>query len=749
MTEPSPYRLMLREKSNSAPPSQFEPLYLITCITAGLICGGLLVIYAISLAALIFSGPLSAHIFTGIGLTLFTSVTVSIAIALMSSSPGMAIMPQDSPAVLLGVMASAIAAQMPASATSTELLYTVVIAIALTSILAGIFCFLLGAFKLGNVMRLIPYPVVGGFLAGTGWLLSYGAFSLMADIPLSLAQLPQLLQPEILIRWLSGVCFAILLLAISRRYNHVLLLPSMVLSASALFYVVLLSTNTSIVDARNYGLLLQAFPEQSMWQPLDPALLAHANWQLVFEQIGQTLTILLLTAMALLLNCTGIELATGQEIDLNRELRATGVANLVAGLGGGVVGFHALGLSTLSIAKMRANSRLVGLTAAAVCAVTLFAGSELVSLLPKPVLGGVALFLGLSFLVEWVYDALFKLPKIDYFVVILILLIIATVGFLQGVAIGLGVVVVLAVVHYSRTHVIHAASSSTLYSSGVYRPLHQKQLLGRKSDRVCIVELQGFLFFGNASKLLTQVRQQIQCPTRPRLEFVILDFRLVKALDSSAILSFIKLEHIAQQQGLTLVFTHLLPVIRYKLQLGGCFQSQQPSPPLFFATLEDGLAWCEDQILESYPWCQYCPLPLALQYDDWFCQNDHASVFADYLEEWDVEVGEFLFHEGDSANRLYLLESGQVDLLQKESKEIVRSLKRGDLIGEIEFYRQSPYLTSAVVRKPTHLRCLSRSAWQCLKQENPEVANAWQEFVIHQLSARLSLQADRKLNSCL
>jgi SulP family sulfate permease len=47
-------------------------------------------------------------------------------------------------------------------------------AIALATVLTGIAFLLLGYFKLGNLVRFIPYPVMGGFLAATGWLLFKG-----------------------------------------------------------------------------------------------------------------------------------------------------------------------------------------------------------------------------------------------------------------------------------------------------------------------------------------------------------------------------------------------------------------------------------------------------------------------------------------------------------------------------------------------------------------------------------------------
>jgi SulP family sulfate permease len=56
-------------------------------------------------------------------------------------------------------------------------------------------------------------------------------------------------------------------------------------------------------------------------------------------QLPTIATVVLVSVIALLLNATGLELATKREIELNRELRSAGLADLIAGAGGGLVGF--------------------------------------------------------------------------------------------------------------------------------------------------------------------------------------------------------------------------------------------------------------------------------------------------------------------------------------------------------------------------------------------------------------------------
>ena len=73
----------------------------------------------------------------------------------------------------------------------------------MTTVLTGVFFFVLGRFRLGGLVRYLPYPVIGGFLAGTGWLLVRGSVGVMADVPLGFAMLGALASPEVAVRWLA------------------------------------------------------------------------------------------------------------------------------------------------------------------------------------------------------------------------------------------------------------------------------------------------------------------------------------------------------------------------------------------------------------------------------------------------------------------------------------------------------------------------------------------------------------------
>ncbi len=80
--------------------------------------------------------------------------------------------------------------------------------IVITSVVTGLVFFFLGRFDLGRLVRYVPFPVVGGFLAGTGLLLVQGGVGIMAGAPLTIPNLPLLVQPR---NWRAG-CLASFLL---------------------------------------------------------------------------------------------------------------------------------------------------------------------------------------------------------------------------------------------------------------------------------------------------------------------------------------------------------------------------------------------------------------------------------------------------------------------------------------------------------------------------------------------------------
>lgn len=416
----------------------------LSVVLIGVTTGVLGILFDLSFAALIFSDALSDYLAAGIGFVLFSAAAVRAMVALMSSFPGMVADLAGIPTAILAWSTGMVIRQMPTNATAIELLVTTVVTIALTSFLTGGFLWVVGALGLGRVVKLLPDAVIGGFVASSGWLLVKGAFEVLTGETFAIATLFSSVQSVHPIQWLFGLLLAVYLVVINRRRSHPLAMAASLVGAVALYYVCLSFSGISPVQANAQGLTLGIPPLQTTWQLLSWSDLLQTNWQAIGSQWMCSGTVSVLAAILLLMNVKGMEVALQQEIDVNHELKVAGGANMLMGLGGGILSFHSMGRSLMAH-KMGGRSRLVTLVGAATFVGLPLLFSNWLTYFPTTILGGLLLYLGLSALVEWVYRARRRLSAVDYGLVQLIWLVSGIVGFLQGLALGWAIAVVLMV----------------------------------------------------------------------------------------------------------------------------------------------------------------------------------------------------------------------------------------------------------------------------------------------------------------
>jgi SulP family sulfate permease len=250
-------------------------------------------------------------------------------------------------------------------------------------------------------------------------------------------------------------------------------------------------------------------------QPISFADLSSIHWSGIVAQAGSIATIMMISMVSLLLNASGVELITRQDMDLNRELRVMGLSNVVSGLTGGIVSFVALSTTTLNH-KISKGSAVTGLVTAMMFALPLVFGAAVLSYVPKMMLGTLLVLFGLSFLYEWVYQSWSRFSRLEYAVILLILIIIATLGYLQGVAVGIVAAVVLFVVNYSRVSVTKHILTGAELQSRVTRSPNQRKALIEQGEKTFVLQLQGFIFFGTANKAWNRCAHERRTPNNLR-----------------------------------------------------------------------------------------------------------------------------------------------------------------------------------------------------------------------------------------
>ncbi len=597
--------------------------------------------------------------------------------------------------------------------------------------MAGLFFLLLGVFRLTALVRFLPYPVIGGFLAGTGWLLFTGGIHMMSDQTVTWAGLGALLAPPALAHWLSGVVVGALLYFLSNRIRHYLFMPAAIAGIFVVFYLVAVARGASLGELSAGGWLLGPFPAGGLWRPLGAAEWSRVQWSAVWPQAPNLLAGIALSAIALLLNVTGLELTLRQDLDLNREMRAAGLGNLAGGLGGGFITYHSLSVSVLN-ARLGANTRLAGLATATVTALALLFGGTALGYFPKMVFGALLVYLGLSFLWEWGVAARRRLPRIDYAIVLGILAVIAAVGFLQGVAVGVIAAVVMFVVSYSRSSVVKHELDGVSFNSRVTRSAAARALLSTVGAQTYYLQLQGFIFFGTAYGLLQQVRARLK---QTETHHVVLDFRQVIGLDSTALLSFDKLRQLAREGGFTLTVATLSPALREQFAKGGL--REEEGVLRFAPDLDRAAEWIEDQVCLAAEDAGERTLDSHLQA---ILPGEGTRRLLAHLERREIGAGDYLMAQDEEPELIYFIESGQVTAqLERPGQAPLRleTMRGGRTVGELGFYLGTRRSASVVADRPTVVYSLSQAALARIEGEDPAAAYAFHRLIVHLLGERV------------
>ena len=180
-------------------------------VFAGLITSIVAVAYGLSFAALIFAPPLTPWIANGIAATFLTRAISAAIIAARSSLPFAIAGPDGATAAVTATMVAHFLGQLDAEGAPDDLLAPVMIVMALSAALAGILLFGLGLARAGGAIRFVPYPVVGGFLGATGWLMVNGAARVVAGKGLSVSTIGTFLDPYVMAKLSATAAIALAL----------------------------------------------------------------------------------------------------------------------------------------------------------------------------------------------------------------------------------------------------------------------------------------------------------------------------------------------------------------------------------------------------------------------------------------------------------------------------------------------------------------------------------------------------------
>lgn len=722
----------------TTPISAPRTVTLLPSVALGAVIGVVEVMLAASIAGLLFGDVSGEALTRGIGFAAFAAAVTMAWIGWRSETTSiLGGLQATIAAVVAGAVVAGAGAAAPGQGVATAFMI-----VAVSTVLTGIGLFVAGRYRLAQVIRFVPVPVVGGFLAGTGWLAAKGAVSVMVGLPGGWADVPDLFGTDLARLWIPGLVLGVAITIARRQGRSFWVLPGLLVVALAVFWISTLAIG-SRATAEAGGWLLGPLDTTPRWIPFVPSDFIDADWLAVLKQTGGIVTAVLVALVGLLFNVSSLEIINEVDLEANDEFRWAGLGNLIAGVGGGPAGYHHVTQSVLARTGGGAN-RTVALTAAGVCLAVALVGGGLIELVPRFLLGGFLFAVGAGLLWDWLIVFRSRLPVQEYGLVVVIVVVVAAVGFLPAVALGMVAAAGLFAFSYSKTDAVKHRLTASEHSSRVTRPAEEASFLREAGKQVTILELQGFLFFGSAYQVLQTVRARLESGDDPQARFAVVDFRRVRGIDSSAVLGFVKLQRLVRHHACTLVLTSLRPDVIALLRQGG-FEVDADSVEVVI-DLDHGLEWCEDELLRGS----------GLEHAEHMGERGDAfgaligidgaaDRLQPYVERKDLDTGDVLIQQGDPPGEMYLVVSGGFTTQLELADGTVTRLARvgpGSIVGEVGLYTGENRTASVIATEPSTVDRIGAEALTAMEHDDPELASAVNRCIVGLLADRLARSND-------
>ena len=691
----------------------------VPALSAGFISGLGLLVAQVAFGSFIFSGALAPYSSQGVGLVLFGNFAACLFVALAGGFRGAIAGLSPALVIVMALIGSTMDAEGDA------LFVTTASALMIGAVATGLCCLMIGRFRLANLVRFIPYPVAAGFVSGIGGAVCLAAMSLIgAD--LDWRTIPALAEPLVLWRWIPGAAYGIVLYAAMKRWGNPLILPVSVAVFVGAYYLAFGSLDISGDEARAAGLLLKGTSEGSLWPSLQPADLVNVDWTAVVTQVPSMLTLVLVALIVVIMNIAGLEMAANQDLDWDREFRASGLASVVSGLGGGTVASLIVPASLRS-KLFGAATRLTGVAAALVIGCALFLGDGMLELVPVSLVGGILFFAGLGMLDEGLVRSRQRLPWSEYGIIVLIFVVIIAFGLFEGVGAGMLATLVFFAVRLSRVDPIESRFTGRERRSTKSRPVPDRAILLEEGERVVAYRLRGYIFFGSAGPLADHLKKSLGGASRPAC--LMLDFSAVSGFDFSAVNVLARFLRSANGAGVQVVLSAVSEQLRVGLE--------RNLPPSDFSALrvetnaDRALEVGEEIVIAAWrtdaaaadsrraALLEHAAADLERHLDRQIQFEDLVKELRDWLEVREYSAGEALSGPGAPDEGLQLLISGRASARGAAGMRF-RQYEPGDAIWPV--HPSDEKAPSVTADEPCETMVLTPAARRWLEEHEEQLA---------------------------
>lgn len=435
------------------------------------------------------------------------------------------------------------------------------------TLMAGILLILLGVFKLGAIIKFIPYPIIVGFTSGITvtifttqiadiFGLNFGGEKVPGDF---IGKWMIYFRHFDTVNWWNAVVsiLSIIIIAITPRFSKKI--PgSLIAIIVVTIGVYVLKTYAGIDSIDTIG---DRFTIKS---ELPEAAIPTLNWEAIKDLFPVAITIAVLGAIESLLSATVADGVTGDKHDSNTELIAQGTANLITPLFGGIPATGAIARTMTNI-NNGGKTPVAGIIHAIVLLLILLFLMPLAQYIPMACLAGVLVIVSYN-MSEWrTFKALLKNPKSD--VTVLLITFFLTIIFDLTIAIEVGLVIacILFMRRVMETTEISVIKDEIDPNDELDIAVCEEHLIIPAG--VEVYEINGPYFFGIATKF---EETMAQLGDRPKVR--IIRMRKVPFIDSTGIHNLTSLCKMSQKEKITIVLSGVNEKVHKTLEKSGFYE---------------------------------------------------------------------------------------------------------------------------------------------------------------------------------
>lgn len=432
----------------------------------------------------------------------------------------------------------------------------------IATMMAGVFLVLLGMFKLGTIIKYIPYPIVVGFTAGIAVTIfttqMKDLFGLeMAKVPADfIEKWIAYFQAADTINWASVVVgvLSILIIVVTPRFSKKI--PGSLIAIVVLTVGVwLLKTYAGVNSIETIG---DHFTIKAM---LPEAQVPAITWEVVKSLVAPAITIAVLGAIESLLSATVADGASGDKHDSNAELVGQGIANIITPLFGGIPATGAIARTMTNI-NNGGRTPMAGIVHAVVLLLIFLFLMPLAQYIPMACLAGVLIVVSYGMSGWRTFKALMKSPKSD--VIVLLITFFLTVVFDLTIAIEVGLVIACLLFMKRMTEATDVHVILDEINPNEDTDIHhvEENLIIPKG--VEVYEINGPYFFGAGNKF-----EEIMALVGERPKVRIIRMRKVPFVDSTGIHNLTVLCEMSRKEGIRIVLSGVIPKVHETLRKAG------------------------------------------------------------------------------------------------------------------------------------------------------------------------------------